>query len=172
MRELRVVQTSQELPLKGKEPPLMKRPRSFLCRCSVIAFGCLALLLTFSSTSASARTRGSTHLTTVAQSGRHVSTTVSPLTASGCNQSVCIDIVGSGRYVSFINVYLEDGIAPPGGGTGVILFKGSTDWPGGVFAFLPGTYGINVNYDEDFPSTGQVCGEIVGFRGKPCEEIE
>jgi hypothetical protein len=92
--------------------------------------------------------------------------------ASGCSGEVCIDVVGNGTYVDYIDVFLASGLVPEDGGTAVILFKGSTDWPGGVFGFVDETYGAHVIYETDFPSTGQVCGEILNYVGKPCEEIE
>lgn len=89
--------------------------------------------------------------------------------SGGCNLDVCIDVVGKGLYVDYIDVYQVVGNGPA---TAAILFRGSTNWPGGLWGYGANEDGISIDYGYNFPSTGQVCGEIIGSPGKPCEEIE
>lgn len=102
-----------------------------------------------------------------------------PYSAIGCTffGNVCISVcnnlqcTGGGLFVDHINVYTKNEQTFPQGGTACILVNGSISGLGGCYGIEPGTSGIYVVYETDFPNNAQVCGEIIGQSGMPCETI-
>ncbi len=103
--------------------------------------------------------------------GGGTSTTTSPLTASGCNQGVCIYVVGSGTYVTR---WETRAVLPTAMCTvsrywanGVLVYEGTTKCGsagGSVTSYWP-----SPGY---FPAGTEVCNTWTGIPGRPCETIE
>ncbi len=96
---------------------------------------------------------------------------ISPLTASGCNQNVCIYVEGSGTQVT----YWSTTAALPASmctvakywANGVLVYEGNTKCgSSGAQVF---SYWTDPGY---FAAGTQVCNTWTGVPGKPCETIE
>lgn len=99
------------------------------------------------------------------------SASISPLTASGCNQDVCIYVEGSGTQVTY---WSTTAVLPASTCTvakywanGVLVYEGNTKC---------GTAGARVssywNSPGYFPVGTEVCNTWTNVPGKPCETIE
>jgi hypothetical protein len=99
------------------------------------------------------------------------STAVSPLTASGCNQNVCIYVVGSGTQVT---KWETSAVLPTAMCTvakywadGVLVYEGTVKC--GSAGGSVTSYWSRPGY---FPAGTQVCNTWTNVSGRPCETIE
>ena len=99
------------------------------------------------------------------------SAATSPLTASGCNQDVCIYVVGSGTQVT---KWETTAVLPTAMCTvarywanGVLVYEGTTKCGSGGGSVM--SYWTSPGY---FAAGTQVCNTWTNVPGKPCETIE
>lgn len=143
-------------------------------RIALVAFGVVAaLVMMMTSAAGYASTPTAPTLT-----GFTTRVGVVPYSASGCNQSVCISVVGTGLYVNYVNA-TGTSTSRNGCVKGQMLVRGSVRlqtntvcWlnPPNSIEHLTAHYSIGYNINNG----SQVCVKFIGLgapKGLPCETI-
>lgn len=108
------------------------------------------------------------HVAVDAAAARARRGTITPDSASGCNQEVCIEVIGSGLIVDQWNTFAY----PPGDDCSFAAY-----WEDGEIAFtgeeVCGTLleTFASDFDGEFDNGEQVCNSWVNIGGFPCETI-
>lgn len=100
------------------------------------------------------------------------SAAVRPLSASGCNGSVCISVNGSGLHVNWIE---SSATYPKTFTTYAQFYLNGSAWLDSfkISGKKGDTYSTgDISIDENFSNGTKICVSWPGISGKPCETIE